>query len=179
MNKDYSIGEAAAATVLLGAQQLIYKFVYVLPPTRAAALAPVDVGISSKATTYVQAAILKYNTNFSGVGSFSTASPLKVHAVACAGGKGCERVQLYVLAPVLANGWTLLGETTKVVTVSAQRIAAVATTKDSVSLTARGSAGERVQMAFLSPAKAVVLVSCSVFETGFVRMTAAGDCQQV
>ncbi len=57
----------------------------------------------------------------------------------------------YILAPMLSNGWAILGESGKVTVVSSQRIKQVELKKDSIRVVCMGSEGEKISMSFLSP----------------------------
>jgi hypothetical protein len=74
--------------------------------------------------------------------------------------KACGKwdFQLYAVAPVLPNGWTLLGETNKWVPVSSARFQDLAfstssssSLSTSASVTALGQEGERISVAWLAP----------------------------
>lgn len=63
---------------------------------------------------------------------------------------------LYTIAPVLANGWVLLGETGKFITMSPNRITSVAaaslmTETPSVRVTLTGAPHEAVTLLFIRP----------------------------
>ena len=81
----------------------------------------------------------------------------------------------WVAAPVLRNGWALLGEAEKLVPVSAQRIASLDTTQQgdatAVSLVATGMPMEKVSMLLADKALQVHAVSCKLPRSGRVRMT--------
>ena len=81
----------------------------------------------------------------------------------------------WLAAPVLRNGWAVLGEAEKLVPVSAQRIATLDTTQQgdatAVSLVATGVPMEEVDMLFADKALQVHAVSCKLPRSGRVRMT--------
>lgn len=76
---------------------------------------------------------------------FSSSSALALPAC------GLLDFQLWHLAPVLASGWTLLGELGKWVPVSPQRFVQIEETESSLVLTLRGAPGEVVEISFLEP----------------------------
>ena len=64
--------------------------------------------------------------------AFTPSSPLPVETDPCPGGKpGCRNWKLLSVAPVLAGGWAIVGEESKYVALSPQRIVAAHTTVDS------------------------------------------------
>jgi len=76
---------------------------------------------------------------------------------------------LYTVAPVLSNGWTLLGETSKWVSASNDRLAEISADADGVSATVRGAPDEAVTLAFLAPGDATIWsVECVVPDAGTV-----------
>ncbi|KAJ1458189.1 hypothetical protein M885DRAFT_95114 [Pelagophyceae sp. CCMP2097] len=82
--------------------------------------------------------------------------------------------QLWTFAPLLGNGWALLGETAKWVTASNDRIVDVAYDGGGVAVVVRGQPGERVTLHFLppaSPGRATLAATCTVAESGVVKMT--------
>ena len=64
--------------------------------------------------------------------AFTLSSPLPVETEPCPGGKpGCRNWKFFAVAPVLAGGWAIVGEQSKYVPLSPQRIVAAHTTMDS------------------------------------------------
>lgn len=94
----------------------------------------------------------------------------------CKGPKECDKTQLFIAAPVLSNNWVLLGETTKIVAVSAQRIASISTNSGvgaaQVELELIGLAGESVEMGFLEPGGKTLQLTCTIGLSGRVLMLA-------
>jgi len=76
-------------------------------------------------------------------------------------------IKLYNIAPVLSNGFVLLGETSKVVPVSANRITTVTVMTGSVDVEVVASNGEVVELLFVSP-------SSSNLASKSVTITASG-----
>jgi hypothetical protein len=69
----------------------------------------------------------------------------------------------YSIAPVLGNGWTLLGEQDKWVSLSAARFMDVTTLASGLIIKVHGSPGEVVNVAFVPPgATAPLTKSCTV-----------------
>lgn len=62
-----------------------------------------------------------------------------------------HRFDLLQLSPVLANGWVLLGETTKYVSVSRKRFRSVTVTSAGISVEADGVINEEIQLVALQP----------------------------
>ena len=193
------LGETASADVVVAG--LLYKIFYVLPPTAAATIEPRDVGLSAS-DSHVVYSQAKYGGQVRSVRRFGQgAAAVQVVTRACKGPKQCDKAQLFIAAPILSNRWAVLGETTKIVAVSTQRIEGItAFTGGSVDgdsggdgggdggaaveVSLIGTAGEVVEMAFMNPAGAVIAVSCAVGTSGRVRMLAGGAagepaCQQI
>ena len=96
--------------------------------------------------------------------------------------KKCDRwdFQLWASAPVLANGWTLLGEPSKWVPVSSSRFEDLQVSSDgdttSVSVTANGPPGETITVAWLKPGASStrnpspMLVNCTIPAGGAVSV---------
>eukprot|EP00052_Salpingoeca_macrocollata_P034590 m.12039 g.12039 ORF g.12039 m.12039 type:complete len:746 (-) comp6683_c0_seq1:50-2287(-) len=83
--------------------------------------------------------------------------------------------QLYTAVPVLSTGWALLGESDKWVSVSSRRFFNLASTKDSVFVSLRGSVGESVEVNFADSAMKVYSVTCTFSQTGEVTAMATSD----
>jgi sucrose-6-phosphate hydrolase SacC (GH32 family) len=179
------LGETSSADIVLGGG-LLYKIFYVLPPTAASTISPADVGLpgaSGTAPSYVIYAQEKYGGAIRSVARFGPgSSSVRVEERACKGPQQCDKTQLFIVAPVLTNGWAVLGETTKIVAVSAQRIVSiVAGTKSAgshvdtaaaVKLVLIGTAGEQVEIAFMDPTGGVVTERCVIGMSGRVTMLA-------
>lgn len=82
--------------------------------------------------------------------------PLPVHAC------GELDFQLYTMAPHLPNGWALLGEMDKWVSVSRQRFNNLQYTTDSIAVEISGEVGETVNVSFFSPDSKLVTVHCTL-----------------
>jgi len=79
--------------------------------------------------------------------------------------------QFYTLAPTLGNGWALLGEPTKWISVSSRRFADLAQDTASLSVTLRGVVGEKVTVNWATPQNKVLQTSCTLGNTNTARMT--------
>ena len=94
---------------------------------------------------------------------------------------------MWVAAPILENGWAILGERNKVVPVAAQRIVsfeAVAQdgggSKAAVVVELVGAASESVALDFAKPDRTVVSATCELGLSGRARLTvgsAGSVCQ--
>ena len=116
------------------------------------------------------------NTLASGIFPVDLTKPLVINAC------GELDFQLYTLCPVLANGWTFLGESDKWVSVSNQRFSQLSFDSVSVSVVVSGDVGEVVIGLFLSPSHELVSVPCSIPVDGTVRIsvgTTGGSCLSV
>jgi hypothetical protein len=110
--------------------------------------------------------------------AFGPTQPFGVATDPCPGGKaGCRHWKIYGLSPILAGGWAIVGEESKYVALSPQRIvsahATAATTRSAdssdalleselqptggagLSFTIIGAEAERVRITVLAPAAAV------------------------
>lgn len=85
---------------------------------------------------------------------------------------------LWIFAPVLDNGWTLLGEIDKFIAVSKQRFQSVTTSQNGVQILLAGQPGELVNLAYLKPsATTPALGSCEISDSGFSMYTLpSGSC---
>lgn len=92
-------------------------------------------------------------------------------------------IRYYVLAPVLSNGWILLGEIHKVATMSAQRSSGMSVTANGFSLQVSTAAGETaVTYAAIAPNTngVVMTVNCNVSGGASATLTCSGttcSCQ--
>ena len=118
------------------------------------------------------------------VAPFDAAHPIVLSAHPSSGvGKRNESLyaaQYHLVAPVLANGWIMLGEAGKLVPVSRNRIASLVERADGVDVDVVGSEGEQVAFTFVDTAGAAadpVVVSCTLPAAGRARMSVpAGTC---
>lgn len=144
-------------------------------PQRAATIEPADVGLLHN-SSYVVYSQPKYGGRVTHAAPFGPgAAAVSVTERACKGALQCDKTQLFIAAPVLANGWAVLGETTKMVAVSTQRIGGIASTSSggaAIELELMGSVGETVEMGFMAATGGIVTVSCEVGMSGRVRMLA-------
>jgi hypothetical protein len=88
---------------------------------------------------------------------------------------GHREFVLMQLAPVLPNGYAVLGEVAKVVPMAAARVTGVAAGSDGVSVALRGTADELVTFWFLTPGGTAFSVSCTVQDLGTVTMVVTGS----
>jgi hypothetical protein len=168
-----SIGEVSSGETVL--QGHVWKFVTVIPPNAAFTLAPVDVGLRSHdgADGY-----LVYSRDvYSDPPVPSTFSPAKPIAVSARG--SMRELQYWVAAPMLENGWTILGERNKIVPIAAQRIVSFETTSGSDSGTLAveliGAVNESVTIDFAKPDRStVVSATCNMGRSGRARLTVSG-----
>lgn len=79
--------------------------------------------------------------------------------------------QFYTLAPPLANGWTLLGEPSKWISVSNRRFAGISSDSQQVGVTLRGMSGENVAVGWVTNTGRYVRASCTITSSDSVRMT--------
>ena len=172
------LGETSCADSVVSG--LLYKICYVLPPTRATTIEPAHIGLDSlgaaQGDRYVVYSQRKYGALMPGVARFGAGElALEVQERACHEAHDClDTTQVFVAAPVLGNGWSVLGETTKIVAASSQRITAISADSDGAAVVVDliGESGEKVEMGFLSAAGEVVVLRCAVGLSGRVRMRA-------
>ena len=81
----------------------------------------------------------------------------------------------HVLAPVLANGWTYLGEPGKIVTASARRVRSITSTATGVSVALVGSPNEVITAVLRSPSASMHWVSCAANGAAGEQDGAAAD----
>jgi len=72
----------------------------------------------------------------------------------------------YSITPILGNGWAILGETSKLVTTSAQRIQSISTNNSGVSVQLIGAPNEKVEFAFVAPSGDIVLQATTLSPQG-------------
>lgn len=90
-----------------------------------------------------------------------------------------RELQYWVAAPMLENGWTILGERNKIVPIAAQRIVSFETTSGSDSGTLAveliGAVNESVTIDFAKPDRStVVSATCNMGRSGRARLTVSG-----
>jgi hypothetical protein len=73
----------------------------------------------------------------------------------------------YIVAPVLANNWTILGEYDHFITMSKQRIRDIQQDQDDLTIVFQGQIFENVNFAFLSPSNKILMQYCPVRVEGF------------
>jgi len=100
------------------------------------------------------------STNVTLTGVFSESKPITIPSCLY------SDFQLWHTAPVLSNGISLLGEMSKWVPISQQRIYSINISPNSVSVSIRGAAGEIVKLAFADAAKKIGFVSCTLSSSG-------------
>lgn len=78
----------------------------------------------------------------------------------------------YIISPQLPNGWTLLGETSKFIPVSRQRIADLTFGVSGLSLTLSGAPREQVTLSAVPPGKqATVSYTCAIGSDGYASLS--------
>lgn len=85
---------------------------------------------------------------------------------------------LYNVVPILSNGWTLLGETTKWIGISEGRIRSViiGSPSEGIFLNVRGSFEESVVFEFLNPSGEVVKWSCRFTASSSMTISSSKGC---
>ena len=170
-----SIGEVASGETVL--QGHIWKYVTVIPPNAAFSLTPADVGLRSGGTS-VDGGYLVYSRHLYSdppvPANFSSSEMVAVSSRA-----SLEELQYWVAAPVLDNGWTILGERGKVVPIASQRLVSFQTTSGSGSgalvVELVGAANESVTMDFARPdRRTLVSATCNTGPSGRARLTIPG-----
>lgn len=73
--------------------------------------------------------------------------------------------QLYTVAPVEANGWAVLGEPDKWVSISTARVVEINSDPTGTHVFIRGAYGEIVNFAFADPKGEVKVLKCTIAET--------------
>lgn len=89
-----------------------------------------------------------------------------IHAGGALTVKACAKwdFQLYSVAPVLPNGWAVIGETVKWVPVNNARITSIAYSASSVTVTAAGVNGESLTLSFYNSASGTGVAVTCVFD---------------
>ena len=82
----------------------------------------------------------------------------------------------YTIVPVLSNGWSFLGESSKWVAVSPDRFIGISTLDSGLAVRAIGSDQEVMQVDFITPTGEIVPVSCTFGKSGALLITSAGLC---
>ena len=75
---------------------------------------------------------------------------------------GTVTASFHVFAPVLPNGWTVLGEPAKLVAASSKRFAAIRATATGVSMCLVGSPAEEVTVLARTPSGGLVQATCTI-----------------
>jgi hypothetical protein len=172
------LGETSSADVIVSG--LLYKIFYVLPPTAAATIEPADVGLAASDSHVVYT-----QTKYGSIPSvkYWGSGPAAVQVVPRKCGQSpisCDKTQLFIAAPILSNRWSVLGETTKIVAVSAQRISRIGVNSGggAVEVDLIGSAGETIEMAFADPRGSVLTVRCAIGVSGRAHMLVGATAGQ-
>jgi hypothetical protein len=112
------------------------------------------------------------NTNT--ITSFDSTHPLPLKAC------GTSDFQLYHTAPILSNGWALLGETGKINPLSDQRFSSITVTSSSVSTVLRGVSGESISVSAAQETGGswkATAYPCTIPSSGTATLTIpAGTC---
>ena len=90
------------------------------------------------------------------------AQPFAVPAPPLSSNEAVITSTYHVLAPVLENGWTYLGEPGKIVAASSRRVSRIESTAHEVSVCLLGSRGEEILAALRSPNATIHRVVCHV-----------------
>jgi hypothetical protein len=177
------IGEVASGETVM--QGKVWKYATVIPPNDAFTLAPADVGLRGGGSH----GYLMYGRHtFSDPpvpAVFSAAQPIAVSE------RSSGELQMWVAAPILENGWAILGERHKVVPIAAQRIVsfeAIAQAQggggggggSGVVMELVGAADESVSMDFAKQDRIVVSATCGLGASGRARLTvssASSTCE--
>ena len=165
-----SLGEAASGETVM--QGKVWKYATVIPPNDAFNLAPADIGLRGGGSH----GYLVYSRHtFSELprpAAFSATQPIAVSS------RSSGELQMWVAAPILENGWAILGERNKVVPIAAQRIVsfeAVAQdgggSKAAVVVELLGAASESVTLDFAKPDHTTVSATCKLGLSGRARLT--------
>lgn len=89
---------------------------------------------------------------------------------------GQSDFQLYLLAPILSNGWTFFGEVSKWVSVSSCRFTSMEVHVYGITVKAIGASNEVVTVAFMDPLDSYFEVSCEIDSKGTVFISSSGSC---
>jgi hypothetical protein len=152
-------------------QGQVWKYATVIPPNAAFTLTLADIGVCSGGSN----GYLVYSRHTFAEAPkpvvFSATQPIAVSARPAG-----EEIQFWVAAPVLQNGWTILGERSKVVSIAAQRVVSFETiaggdNKAAVVVELVGAAGESVTLDFAKPDRTVVSAVCGLGRSGRARLT--------
>jgi len=83
----------------------------------------------------------------------------------------CEELDFryYTITPVLANGWSFVGEINKWVSASKRRFSGLTSSDAEIRVKATGVSGERVTVAFINTGNTVVSGVCTVGNTNTVE----------
>lgn len=103
---------------------------------------------------------------------FSASQPLNIPPSATNPTTGVIDFHYYRAAPVLSNGWIVLGEWNKFVPLSTQRFLQIKTMLSSVQVLAQGAFQETVSMAFVSPqSQNVIFLECATPDSALILVT--------
>eukprot|EP01043_Picozoa_sp_COSAG02_P053150 COSAG02_NODE_5830_length_4005_cov_12.669483_1_plen_370_part_00 len=167
-----SIGEVSSGETVL--QNHVWKYVTVIPPNAAFTLAPADVGLRSLGLQGDRGYLVYSRHSYFELPApvnFSSSKP-----VAVSSRTNMQEVQYWIAAPVLNNGWTILGERNKVVPIAAQRIVSFQTVhggsgKVALDIELLGAANESVTLDFARPDRStLVSATCNMGPSGRARL---------
>jgi len=127
---------------------------------------PSDIGLEG--SNYV----LDFFGSFS-VSPFDNAHPLVVPAAVSTNPTVPIPFNYYIIAPVLSNGWSALGEVAKFVPMSKQRVSSISVAQTSLSVVLSGASGEQLTFAAVSPQGSIIQTPCTLSSAG----TATVFCQ--
>lgn len=163
------IGEVASGETVMQGQ--VWKYATVIPPNDAFTLAPADIGLRGGG---LHGYLVYSRHTFSEPpvpAVFSAAHPIAVSA------RPSGELQMWVAAPILQNGWAILGERNKVVPVAAQRVVSFEAqaqgidSQTEVVVELIGAANESVSLDFARPDRTVVSATCGLGLSGRAQLT--------
>jgi hypothetical protein len=143
---------------------------------------PEDLPVGSEAKYFDYFKFLNTPTA-ANVATFNNSNPIKipaasvVHDYELGAAAGPVGFNYYVVAPVLQSGWVLLGETSKFITVSKQRITAITSNPTELLLTIVGTPKETITLSLIntqSVQQAVQQFTITVATSPIVFTCAAG-----
>eukprot|EP00040_Diaphanoeca_grandis_P039050 m.258025 g.258025 ORF g.258025 m.258025 type:complete len:1139 (+) comp36016_c0_seq1:75-3491(+) len=109
--------------------------------------------------------------------SVTSAVVLGTEPLRFARGEDYGSATYFIVCPVLANGWSILGEVDKIIPLSQQRILSIVPNMHGVMINLIGAPNEQVIMAAWTPEKTVKTFHCHISESGSATLSIpSGDC---
>ena len=129
-------------------------------------------GAANAWTAPRDASFVAYEANATGAPfNFSAAAPITLAPKGTSSADSPADFSFWNVAPVFPNGWALLGEQDKWISVSSDRFTDVTTLPTGLVVKLVGSPGEVVNVAFKAPGSdAPVIVSCTVGQSSTVKI---------